>query len=128
VLDEMPKPDNIAQIDHNFFEHTPATTSTSHAKFSLLIRYPRHLLFHFPFMVNLSESSAKNMFSSPNFKPRTHFTHIHSYIPIHEVSAHFQVISCLILNFKLSMAHFIVQTPFSRCLTSVSPSHSVFVS
>jgi hypothetical protein len=33
VLGEMPKPAKIAQIDPNFFQHTPTTTSTSHVKF-----------------------------------------------------------------------------------------------
>jgi hypothetical protein len=33
MLSEMPKPVKIAQIDTNFFQHTPATTSTPHAKF-----------------------------------------------------------------------------------------------
>jgi hypothetical protein len=33
MFGEMPKPVKIAQIDPNFFQHTPANTSTSHAKF-----------------------------------------------------------------------------------------------
>jgi hypothetical protein len=36
VLDEMPKPVKLAQIDPNFFQHTPATTSTSYVKISHL--------------------------------------------------------------------------------------------
>jgi hypothetical protein len=68
------------------------------------------------------------LFSLQNLKPSTHFTHIHSNIPIREVSAQFPVISCHFSNFKLSMAQFIVQTSFSRRLTSISPNHLVFVS
>jgi hypothetical protein len=64
------------------------------------IRYLRHRLFHcFPFIAILFEPSAKNSFSQQNFKPSTHFTPIHSYIPIREVSAQFQVISC---SFRIS--------------------------
>jgi hypothetical protein len=86
------------------------------------------MLHHlFTFIAILFEPSAKNIFSPRNFKPSAHSTHIHSYIPIREVSAQFQVISYLILNFKLSMAQFTIQTPFSRRLTSVSPNHSILV-
>jgi hypothetical protein len=42
VLGEMHKPVKIAQIDPNFLQHTPATVSTSHAKFHT---YP---IFHTP--------------------------------------------------------------------------------
>jgi hypothetical protein len=35
----------------------------------------------------------QNAFSLPNFKPSTHFTHFHTYIPIREVLAQFPVIS-----------------------------------
>jgi hypothetical protein len=34
VFGEMPKPVKIAQIDPNFFQHTLATTSTSHGNFN----------------------------------------------------------------------------------------------
>jgi hypothetical protein len=80
------------------------------------------------FMVILFEPIAKIIFSQPNFKPSTHFTHSHTYLPINELSAHFPVISCPVSNFKLSMTQFIVQTPFSRRLTSVFSKLSVFVS
>jgi hypothetical protein len=62
---------------------------------------------------------------SPKFKPSTHFTHIHLYKPIRDVSAQFHIDSCLNLNSKPPMALFIVQTSFSRRLTSRS-SHLVF--
>jgi hypothetical protein len=128
VFGEMPKPVKIAQIDPNFFS-TLQLLPVSHTPIFTPIRYPRHLLFHhLPFIANLFALSAKNIFPLPNFKPSTHFTHFHSYIPIREVSAQFQVISCPISNFKLSMAQFTVQTPFSHRLTSVFPNHSIIVS
>jgi hypothetical protein len=125
VFREIPKPVKIAQIDPNFLQHPPATTSNSLAKFHNYSISQTRLFPHFPFIAILFESSAKNSFSPQNFKPSTHFTPIHSYIPIREVSAQFQVITCLISNFKLSMAQFTVQTLFSRHLTSVYPNHSV---
>jgi hypothetical protein len=101
---------------------------TSSPKFTP-IRYPRHQIYHcFPFIAIVSEPSAKISFSPQNFNPNTHFTHIHSCIPIREVSTQFHIISCLISNFELSMAQFIVQAPFSRRLTPVSSNHSDFVS
>jgi hypothetical protein len=67
----------------------------------------------------------KSFFSLPKFKPSRHFTHIHLYKPIREVSAQFHVVSCLNSNSKPPMALFIVQTSFSRRLSSRS-SHLVF--
>jgi hypothetical protein len=61
----------------------------------------------------------KSLFS-PKFKPNTHFTHFHLYKPIREVSAQFHVVSRLNSNFKPPMSLFIVQTLFSRRLTSRS--------
>jgi hypothetical protein len=58
-----------------------------------LIRYLRHQVFHyFPFIAIVSEPSAKNSFSQQNFKPSTHFTHIHPYIlsvSIESIPSHF---------------------------------------
>jgi hypothetical protein len=71
-------------------------------------------------LVILFEPSAKIIFPQPNFKPSTHFTYSHTYLPISEVSAYFPVISCPISNFKRSMTQFTVQTSFSRRWTSVS--------
>src|SRR5688572_26824196 len=67
----------------------------------------------------------KFLFSSPKFKPSTHFTHIHLYKPTREVSAHSHIVSCLNSNSKPPMALIILQTSFSRRLTSRS-SHLVF--
>ena len=74
-----------------------------------------------PFRAINSEPSAQIPFSLPKFKPSTHFTHIHPYKPIREVSAQFHVISYLNSNSKPPMALFLVQTPFSRRLTSRLP-------
>jgi hypothetical protein len=60
----------------------------------------------------------KSLFSSPKFKPSTHFTHIHLYKPIREVSAKFHIVLCLNSISKHPMTLFIRQTSFSRHLTS----------
>jgi hypothetical protein len=69
------------------------------------------------FRAIVSEPSAQISFSSPKFKPSTHFTHIHLHKPIREVSAQFHVVLCLNSKSKPPMALFIVQTSFSRRLT-----------
>jgi hypothetical protein len=79
------------------------------------------ILHKSPFPAIVSEPSAQIPFSLPTIKPSAHFTHIYPYKPIREVSAQFQIISCLIFNFKPPTALFHVQTPFSRRLTSRSP-------
>jgi hypothetical protein len=57
------------------------------------ILYSSHRVYYcFLFIAIFYESSAKNLFSPQNFKPSTHFTQIHSYIPIREVSTQFHVI------------------------------------
>jgi hypothetical protein len=123
----MPKPAKFAQINPRFFQHRD-TSSNIFAKFHAN-PISQTLIFHrFPFIAIDSESSATYSLSSPNFKPSAHFTHIHSYIPTRQVPAQFQVISCPISNFKPSMAQFLVQTSFSRRLTSVSPDRSVSMS
>jgi hypothetical protein len=127
VLGDMPKLAKRAQIDPNFFQHTPATTSTSHAKFhtytifQALVTQSLHL-FYESFRVE-----CQNCFSSAKLKTK-HSLHLFSYyLHVSEVSAHFHLISCPISNFKLSMGQFIVQTSFSRRLTSVFPNLSDFM-
>jgi hypothetical protein len=121
MLGEMPKPAKNATIEPKFFRNLHNTSSDIFAKFHA------HPIFHAlispnsPFRAIVSEPSAQISFSSPKFKPSTHFTHIHPYKPIREVSAQFHVISCLNSNSKPPMALFIVQTSFSRRLTSRSP-------
>jgi hypothetical protein len=128
MFGEMPKPLKFAQIDPRFFQHLHDTSSNIFVKFHAN-PISQTLIYHsFPFVVIDSESSATNSLSSSNLKPIAQFTHIHSYIPTREISAQFQVSSCPISNFKLPMAQFLVQTSFSRRLTSVSPYHSVSVS
>jgi hypothetical protein len=120
VLGEMPKPAKLAQIDPKFFQHLHDTSSNTFAKFHTN-SISQTLIYHrFPFIAIDSEPSATNSPSSPNSKPSAHFTQLYSYIPTHEVSAQFHVISCPISNLKLPMAQFLVQMSFSRRLTSVS--------
>jgi hypothetical protein len=128
VLGEMPKPAKIAPIGPKFFRLLPNTSSNIFAKLyaNPISQTPN---FHkSPFLAIGSEPSAQIPLSSPKIKPSAHFTHIYPYKPICEVSAHFQVISCLNSNFKPPMALFFVQTSFSRRLTSLSPNHSISVS
>jgi hypothetical protein len=78
VLGEMHKPAKQAQIDPNFFQllHVPPTPNFTP------IQYSRHLLRTlFIFMVILFGLIAKIIFPQPNFKPSTHFTHSHTYLP-----------------------------------------------
>jgi hypothetical protein len=128
LLDAMPKPLKFDQINPKFFRHLHDTTSNIFAKFHTNPIYETPVFHKFPFLAINSEPSVTNPLSSPKFKPSAHFTHNYSYKPTREVSAQFQVISCLNSNFKPPMALFLAQTSFSRRLTSVSPNHSVSVS
>jgi hypothetical protein len=121
----MPKPAKNAPIEPKFFRHLHNTPSNILAKFHTNPSFQTSISLNSPFRAIVSEPSALIPFSSPKFKPSTHFTHIHLYKPIREVSAQFHIDSCLYLNSKPSMALFIVQTSFSRRLTSRS-SHLVF--
>jgi hypothetical protein len=121
----MPKPAKNAPIEPKFFRHLHNTSSNIFAKFHTNLRFQASISLNSPFRAIVSEPSAQISFSSPKFKPSTHFTHIHLYKPIREVLAQFHVVSCLNSNSKPPMALFIVQMSFSRRLTSRS-SHLVF--
>jgi hypothetical protein len=56
-------------------------------------------------MVILFEPSAKISFPQSNFKPSTHFTHSHTYLPIREVSTHFPVIFMPRFEFQTDIIH-----------------------
>jgi hypothetical protein len=115
MLGEMHKPAKNAPIEPKFFRHLHIF-----AKFHAHQIYQASFSPNSPFRAIVSEPSAQIPFSSPKFKPSTHFTHIHLYKPICELSAQFHAISCLNSNSKPPMALFLVQTPFSRRLTSRS--------
>jgi hypothetical protein len=121
MLGEMPKPAKYAPIEPKFFCHLHNTSSNIFAKFHTHPIYQASFSPNSLFHAIVSEPSAQIPFSSPKFKPSTHFTHIHSYKPFHEVLAQFHVTSCLNSNSKPPMALFLVQTLFSRRLTSRSP-------
>jgi hypothetical protein len=130
----MPKPAKNAPIEPKFFKHLHNTSSNIFAKFHAHPIFQALISSNSLFRAIVSEPIAQISFSSPKFKPSTHFTHIHPYKPIRGVSAQFHVISCLNSNSKPPMTLFIVQTPFSRRLTSRSshllfsvPSFSVYV-
>jgi hypothetical protein len=123
----MSKPAKNAPIEPKFFRHLHNTSSNIFVKFHANPIYQASISLNAPFRAIFSEPSAQIPFSSPKLKPSTHFTHIHPYKPIHEVSAQFHVISYLNSNSKPPMALFLVQTPFSRRLTSRSPYLSFFV-
>jgi hypothetical protein len=117
----MSKPAKNAPIEPNIFRHLHNTSSNIFANFHANPIYQASISLKSPFRAIVFEPSAQIPFPSPKFKPSTHFTHIHPYKPIHEVSAQFHVISYLNSNSKPPMALFLVQTPFSRRLTSRSP-------
>jgi hypothetical protein len=121
MLGEMPKPAKNAPIEPKFFRHLYNTSHNIFAKYHANPIYQASISLNSPFRAIVSEPSAQIPFSSHKFKPSTHFTHIHPYKPIREVSAQFHVISYLNSNSKPPMALFLVQTPFSRRLTSRSP-------
>jgi hypothetical protein len=130
----MPKPVKIAPIEPKLFRHLYNTSSNIFTNFHANPIYQASISHNSPFLAINSEPSVQIPFSLPKIKPRTHFTHIYPYKPIHEVSVQFQIISCLNSNFKPPIAQFHVQTPFSRRLTSRSsllsismPQHSVYV-
>jgi hypothetical protein len=125
VFGKMPKLAKNSPIEPKFFRHLHNTSSNILAKFHPNPSSQASISLNSLFRAIVSEPSALIPFSSPNFKPSTYFTHIHPYKPILEVSAQFHIDSCLNLNSKPSMALFIVQTSFSRRLTSRS-SHLVF--
>jgi hypothetical protein len=118
---KCPNQPKMLRLNPNFlgtFTTPPVTYSLNFTP----IRYTRLQFHSIPrFERSFPSQVPKFHFSSPKFKPSTHFTHIHPYKPIHEVSAQFHVISYLNLNSKPPMALFLVQTPFSRRLTSRSP-------
>jgi hypothetical protein len=128
MLGEMPKPSKNAPIDPKFFRHLYDTSSNIFAKFHTNLISQTSNFYKSPFLAIDSEPSAKIPLSSPKIKPSVHFTHIYQHKPIREVSAQFQVISCLNSNFKPPMALFFVQTSFSRRLTPRSPNHSISMS
>jgi hypothetical protein len=121
----MPKPAKNAPIEPKIFRHLHNIPSNTFAKFHANPRFQALFSPNSPFRAIVSEPSAQISFSLPKFKPNTHFTHIHLYKPIREVSAQFHVVSCLNSNSKPPMALCIVQMSFSRRLTSRS-SHLVF--
>jgi hypothetical protein len=127
MLGEMPKPAKIAPIEPKNFRHLHNTSSNIFAKSHTNPISQASILHKSSFLAIDSEPSAQIPLSSPKIKPSAHFTHIYPYKPIHEVSAQFQVISCLNSNFKPPMALFFVQTLFSRRLTSRSPHLSIYV-
>jgi hypothetical protein len=120
MLGEMPKPAKYAPIEPKFCRHLHNTSSNKFAKFHAHPIDQASFSPNSPFRAIVSEPSAQIPFSSPKFKPSTHFTHIHPYKPICEVSAQFHVIVCLNSNSKPPMALFLAQTPSSRRLTSRS--------
>jgi hypothetical protein len=95
MLGEMPKPAKNAPIEPKFFRNLHNTSSNIFAKFHAHRIFQALISPNSPFRAIVSEPSAQISFSSPKFKPSTHFTHIHPYKPIREVSAPFHVISCL---------------------------------
>jgi hypothetical protein len=117
----MPKPAKYAPIELKIFKHLHHTSSNIFTKFHTNPISQASILHNSLFIAINSELSAQIPFSLPQIKPNAHFTHVYPYKPIREVSAQFQIISCLIFNFKPLMALFLVQTPFSRRLTSRSP-------
>jgi hypothetical protein len=127
MLGEMPKLAKNAPIDPKFFRHLHNTSNNIFAKFHASPIYQASISHNSSFLAIDSEPSAQIPFSSPQIKPSAHFTHIYPYKPIREVLAQFQIISCLIFNFKPPMALFHVQTPFSCRLTSRSSYLSISV-
>jgi hypothetical protein len=115
MLGEMPKPAKNAPIEPKFFRHLHNTSSNiftnfhAHPIFQALIS-PNSL-----FRAIVSEPSAQISFSLPKFKPSTHFTHIHPYKPIREVSAPFHVI-------------FVPQFEFQTSYGTISRSNAVYAS
>jgi hypothetical protein len=124
----MPIPGKIAPIEPKLFRHLHNTSSNIFAKFQANLISQASILHQSSVLAIDSEPSAQIPLSSPKIKPSAHFTHIYPYKPIREVSTQFHVISCLIFNFKPPMALFLVQTPFSRRLTSRSPYLTIYVS
>jgi hypothetical protein len=108
MLGEIPKPAKIAPIEPKLFRHHHHISSNIFAKFHANPISQASILHNSLFRAINSEPSAQIPFSSPKIKPSTHFTHIYPYKPIREVSAQFQIISCLIFNFKPPMALFLV--------------------
>jgi hypothetical protein len=127
MFGEMPKPAKNAPIEPKVFRHLHNTYSNIFAKFHANPIFQASISLNPPFRAIVSEPSAQISFSLPKFKPSTHFTHIHPYKPIREVSAQFHFIPYLNSNSKPSMALFLVQTLFSRRLTSRSPYLSFYV-
>jgi hypothetical protein len=115
----------MLQLNPNFLRHLHDISSNIFAKFHVHPIFQALISPNSPFRAIVSEPSDQISFSSPKFKPNTHFTHIHPYKPIREVLAQFHVISCLYSNSKPPMTLSIVQTPFSRRLTFRS-SHLLF--
>jgi hypothetical protein len=115
---KCPNQPNLLQLNPNFSGTFTTLPATSLPNFTPIRDLRLKFLPNFPFRAIVSEPSAQIPFSSPKFKPSTHFTHIYLYKPIREVSAPSHIVSCLNSNSKPSMALFIRQTSFSHHLTS----------
>jgi hypothetical protein len=87
MLGEMPKPAKNAPIEPKFFRHLHNTSSNIFAKFHAHPIFQALISPNSLFRAIVSEPSAQISFSSPKFKPSTHFTHIHPYKPIREVGS-----------------------------------------
>jgi hypothetical protein len=124
---KCPNQQKNAPIEPKIFRHLHNTFSSIFAKFHTNPIYQASISLISLFRAIVSEPSAQIPFYSYKFKPSTHFTHIYPYKPICEVSAQFQIISYLNSNSKPPMALFLVQTPFSRRLTSRSSYLSFYV-
>jgi hypothetical protein len=125
MLGKMTEPAKIAPIEPKLFRHLHNTSSNIFAKFHTNPISQVSVLHKTPFLAIVSEPSAQIPFCLPKIKPSAHFIHFYPYKRIHEVSAQFQIILCLIFNFKPPMALFHVQTSFSRRLNSRSPLLSI---
>ena len=113
----MPKPAKNAPIEPKFFRHLHNISSNIFAKFHAHPIFQALISPNSPFRAIVSEPSAQIFFSSPKFKPSTHFTHIDLYKPIREVSAQSHIVLCLNLHSNHPMSLFVRQTSFSRLLT-----------
>jgi hypothetical protein len=127
MFDEMHQPLKIAPIEPKLFRHLYNTSSNIFTQFHANPIYQASISHNSPFQAINSEPSAQIPFSSPKFKPSTHFTHIYPYKPIREVSAQFHVISYLNLNSKPPMALFLVQTPFDLSIAISLVFYAIFL-
>jgi hypothetical protein len=79
VLGEMHKLVKIAQIDPNFFQHTPTTVSTSHAKFHTYLIFQTPVSQPIHLYGDLFRAECQNYFSSAKLQTK-HSLHSFSYI------------------------------------------------